>query len=119
MVTMALMPCVIFGQISPTFEPIDSPTATKKRPHPINPKRPGGPKASHDSGSVTAIDPSAGTITIKDTYYVTNATKIASKGKTIAVSDIKVGDTVSITYIKDGGKLVASRITITNVAKNF
>lgn len=74
-------------------------------------------KASHAKGAITAMDATAKTVTIKDTYNVGDATKITAKGKAITINDLHVGDTVSVTYTKDGTTMNASRITVTKAAK--
>jgi sRNA-binding protein len=72
-------------------------------------------KGGHASGAITAMDATAKTVTLKDTYNVTDDTKYMAKGKSIMMSDLHVGDTVSVSYTKDGMK--ATKITVTKAAK--
>jgi hypothetical protein len=65
-------------------------------------------------GAVTAIDATAKTITIKDTYNLSDATKYVDGHKTLKMEDIKVGDNVYITYTKDGDKNNASRVSVSH-----
>lgn len=68
--------------------------------------------------AITAMDAAAKTITVGSTTYVlTDATKITAHGKKLKLSDFKLGDTVSISFIKKGDKLEATRVTITMAAK--
>ena len=66
-------------------------------------------------GAVTAMDATAKTITIKDTYNTSDDTKFMAKDKAITMADLHVGDTVVVTYAKDGMK--ASKVTRTHEAK--
>jgi hypothetical protein len=74
-------------------------------------------KAGHVNGALTAMDATARTITVKDTYTVTDATKLTAKGKAITMADLHVGDTVSVTYTKNGDKWDATRVIVTKAAK--
>lgn len=74
-------------------------------------------KPGHASGKVTAVDCTAHTVTIKDTYTTSDTTKMTSKGKAITCADVHVGDTVSVTYTKDGATMNASKVTVTKAAK--
>jgi hypothetical protein len=74
-------------------------------------------KAGHTSGALTAMDATAKTITVKDTYTVTDATKFTAKGKAITMADLHVGDTVSVTYTKNGANWDATRVVVTKAAK--
>jgi non-ribosomal peptide synthetase component F len=71
-------------------------------------------KASHSHGAITAMDATAKTVTIKDTYNVSDSTKITDGGKAITMGDLKVGDTIYVTYTKNGDKNDASRITVSH-----
>jgi hypothetical protein len=71
--------------------------------------------ASHATGKITAMDATAKTITLKDTYNTSDDTKFMAKGKAITMGDLHVGDTVVVTYAKDGMK--ASKVTRTHEAK--
>ena len=69
-------------------------------------------KAAHVHGAVTAVDATANTLTIKDTYNVAGTTKITEKGKTITLADVKVGDSASVWYTKDGATMNATKIIV-------
>ena len=71
--------------------------------------------ASHATGKITAMDATAKTVTLKDTYTTSDDTKFMAKGKAITMGDLHVGDTVVVTYWKDGMK--ASKVTRTHEAK--
>jgi hypothetical protein len=71
--------------------------------------------ASHATGKITAMDATAKTVTLKDTYNTSDDTKFMAKGKAITMGDLHVGDTVVVTYWKDGMK--ASKVTRTHEAK--
>jgi hypothetical protein len=65
-------------------------------------------------GAVTAMDATAKTITIKDTYNVSDSTKFVDGHKDIKMEDVKVGDNVYVTYTKDGDKNNASRVSVSH-----
>jgi hypothetical protein len=71
-------------------------------------------KASHTHGAITAMDATAKTVTTKDTYNVSDSTKITDGGKAIMMSDLKVGDMIYVTYMKNGDKNDASKITVSH-----
>jgi hypothetical protein len=69
-------------------------------------------------GAVTAMDATAKTITVGDkTFATTDTTKYMAHGKKSMMSDLKVGDTVSVSYTKDGDTMTATRVTVTKAAK--
>jgi sugar lactone lactonase YvrE len=75
-------------------------------------------KGSHASGAITAMDATAKTITVgSGTYTLTDATKITSHGKTMMMTDLHVGDTVSLSYAKTGDAMNATRVVVTKAAK--
>ena len=65
-------------------------------------------------GAVVAVDATAQTVTVgTKTYNVTSDTKITKAGQPATLSDITVGETVSIGYKKDeAGKLNATTIHV-------
>ena len=63
------------------------------------------------------MDPTATTVTIKDTYTVTPTTKITRKGKTITLADVKVGDMINVWYTKNTGTNDATKITVSGATK--
>jgi sRNA-binding protein len=70
--------------------------------------------AVHATGKVTAMDATAKTLTIKSTYNLQDDTKYTVKGKAATMSDVHVGDTVTVTYWKDGMK--ATKVNVTKAA---
>ena len=48
---------------------------------------------------------------------MTDTTKVTAKGKPITMADLHVGDTVSVTYTKNGDNWDASRVIVTKTAK--
>ncbi len=72
------------------------------------------------SGRITAIDTAAQTITVKGTLLskvmkVGSDAQIAVEGNaSAALSDLKVGDRVEVSYRTDGDTLIAQRITRTS-----
>jgi hypothetical protein len=69
-------------------------------------------KPGHAHGAVSAVDATANTLTLKDTFNVGATTKITEKGKTITLAEVKVGDSASVWYTKDGDKMNASKIIV-------
>ena len=89
-----------------------NPIGKKPKPKgPIDPHHPGGVHASQASGRITSLDATAKTITVKDTYNITDDTKFVAKGKAITLGDLHVGDTVTVTYSKEDMK--ASKVSDT------
>jgi hypothetical protein len=73
--------------------------------------------AMNAKGAVTAMDATAKTITVGDkTFATTDTTKYMAHGKKAMMSDVKVGDTVSVSYTKDGDTMTATRVTVTKAA---
>jgi hypothetical protein len=69
-------------------------------------------------GAITAMDATAKTITVGDkTFATTDSTKYTAHGKKSMMSDLKVGDTVSVSYTKDGDTMTATKVTVTKAAK--
>jgi hypothetical protein len=69
-------------------------------------------------GAITAMDATAKSITVGDkTFATTDTTKYMAHGKKTMMSDLKVGDTVSVSYTKDGDTMTATRVTVTKAAK--
>lgn len=69
------------------------------------------------NGDITAMDASTQNFTVthgKDswTFKTDNATKVKGLGKTIAFSDLKVGDNVRVSYTESGGDKIAARIDV-------
>jgi Cu/Ag efflux protein CusF len=68
------------------------------------------------TGEITAVDPTAGTVTINSkkegskTFSVTATTKFGGEGKDITIADLKAGDKVTIHYTEADSKLVASKV---------
>jgi hypothetical protein len=107
-----------FAQTTPSTsmdKPATSATATKTTTTATKTTTTKKSTASHATGKITAMDATAKTITIKDTYNTSDDTKFMAKGKAITMGDLHVGDTVVVTYAKDGMK--ASKVTRTHEAK--
>jgi Cu/Ag efflux protein CusF len=76
------------------------------------------PKPRSYTGDVTAIDAKAGTIIVKKegaeskTFKIGEKTRYATadKAKDAALTDIKVGDKVTVSYTEEDGVLTAHRI---------
>jgi len=69
-------------------------------------------------GAVTAMDATAKTITVGDkTFATTDTTKYMAHGKKAMMSDVKVGDMVSVSYTKDGDTMTATKVTVTKAGK--
>ncbi len=107
-----------FAQTTPSTsmdKPATSATATKTTATATKTTTTKKATASHATGKITAMDATAKTITLKDTYNASDDTKFMAKGKAITMGDLHVGDTVAVTYWKDGMK--ASKVTRTHAAK--
>ncbi|MCX7821801.1 MAG: hypothetical protein N2258_09045 [Brevinematales bacterium] len=68
-------------------------------------------------GSISAVDATAGSITVKgeksDVVLSVNAeTKIKINGKASDLNGLKVGDVATVVYKKDGDKNIAKSITV-------
>ncbi|HUJ09321.1 MAG TPA: DUF3592 domain-containing protein [Verrucomicrobiae bacterium] len=68
-------------------------------------------------GKITAVDTNANTVTIKhktttETFTLAPDVKFGSGGKTLNmnISNLKVGDEVTIYYNEEGGKMIAHRV---------
>ncbi len=86
----------------------DSTATTTKSDH---------PKYHRANGDITSMDASTQNFTVthgKDswTFKTDNATKVMGLGKTIAFSDLKVGDNVRVSYTESGGDKIAARIDV-------
>lgn len=108
-----------FAQTTPSTsmdKPATSATATKATKTTTTTKTTTAKKstASHAHGAITAVDATAKTVTIKDTYTTSDTTKITDGGKAITLGDLKVGDTIYVTYAKNGDKNDASKITVSH-----
>jgi hypothetical protein len=69
-------------------------------------------------GAITAMDATAKTLTVGTaTYTLTDATKITAHGKKMTMADLHVGDTVSLSYTKNGDAMDATRVVVTKAAK--
>jgi hypothetical protein len=69
-------------------------------------------------GAVTAMDATAKTVTVGDkTFATTDTTKYMAHGKKAMMSDVKVGDMVSVMYTKDGDTMTATKVTVTKAGK--
>jgi Cu/Ag efflux protein CusF len=83
------------------------------------------PKSHRYTGEVTAIDEKAGTVIVKKegaeskTFQIGEKTRYATTDKKeAAITDVKVGDKVTVTYMEEDGVLKAHKIgVITGPAK--
>jgi len=89
---------------------------------PAAPAPAAAPKATKYSGTLTAVDTTANTITISDktlaprTFTITPATKIKKDGKVATLADFKVGDKVGGSYTGTAPALTATTLN-TSAAK--
>jgi Cu/Ag efflux protein CusF len=69
-------------------------------------------------GEITEVDITAGKFTLKegDSFVVSDATKILSTGKSATLGDLKVGDSVSVSFTKRGDTSEATRIVVAAVS---
>ena len=82
------------------------------------------PKKQQYTGEVTKVDAAGKSITVKKgegdekTFSVADKAKVATKDKEAAeLSDLKVGDKVTVHYTEEGGKDVAHKIGPPDSAK--
>jgi Cu/Ag efflux protein CusF len=71
----------------------------------------------HHEGSVKAVDPTAGTLTVAEkegeaTVSVSEKTLIKKGKESLKLSGLKPGDEVTVHYVKEGGKDVARDVTV-------
>jgi Domain of unknown function (DUF5666) len=77
----------------------------------------GEQRAMRLTGTISALDATAGTMTVKGTLFgrtmkVGSSAQIAIEGKTGAtLGDLKVGDRIEVTYHKEGDTFLADRVT--------
>jgi Cu/Ag efflux protein CusF len=78
---------------------------------------PAKPKIHQYTGDITSIDAKAGTVIVKKgedskTFKIGEKTRYATadKAKGAALTDIKVGDKVTVSYIDEDGVLTARKI---------
>jgi Cu/Ag efflux protein CusF len=81
---------------------------------------PAKPKPHHLTGAIESIDVKANTVTVKQTvkqkeesktFKVSDQTKYSTaEKKTAALSDLKVGDKVTVSYTEESGALIAQKI---------
>ena|SRR5437870_799338 len=87
-------------------------------------EKPETPKKRQYTGEVTKVDAAGKSITVKKgegdekTFGVADKAKVATKDKEAAeLSDLKVGDKVTVHYTEEGGKDVAHKIGPPDSAK--
>ncbi len=75
------------------------------------------PKQHQTTGEISAVDAKANTVTIKHkaasmTFTLAPDVKFGSGGENVNlnISNLKVGDKVTIHYTEDGGKMIAHKI---------
>ena len=79
-------------------------------------------RARYVTGEVTAVDSTAGTITVKgrkgEVPLDTNEKTVIKKGKTkMTLADIKAGDRVTVRYSESNGKNIAKSIIVGGIMK--
>jgi hypothetical protein len=113
-VTLGLFATAIIAapMLSRAQETGTNPPAAPAQTAPAKPKKHEKHEGLPFSGTVSAVDTNAMTLTVgKRTFEVTSETKITKDGKPAILSDIATGDKVSGAYKKtDDGKLAATRI---------
>lgn len=126
--TIALVSCLTLGataamaaQTTPstsTSKPATSGTMTKTAKATTTTTKTTMAHGMSAKGAITAMDATAKTITVgSGTYTLTDATKIMEHGKKVTMADLHVGDTVSLSYTKNGDAMDASRVIVTKAAK--
>ena len=122
MTAFALVSCLSLGatalvaQTTPSTS-TDKPAATTATKTTSTTTKKTTTHAMSAKGAVTAMDATAKTITVGDkTFATTDTTKYMAHGKKAMMSDVKVGDTVSVSYTKDGDTMTATRVTVTKAA---
>lgn len=109
LIRAALIAAVTVGVIG--FSPVTQ--AAEKPAKAEHKKAPAAPSAT---GEITAVDATAGTLTIKGgkagdkTFTVTVDTKIVGFGDTAKLADLKAGEKVHVAYTEDAGKMTATKI---------
>lgn len=82
-------------------------------------EKPAAPAARRHVGTVKAVDPAAGSLTVTEKeggaeVGVTEKTAIKKGKESLKLSDLKPGDAVSVIYVKQDGKDVARSVTVTS-----
>ena len=54
---------------------------------------------------------------VETTFLTGGETAILVNGKTVALADLKAGAKASVTYVKNGEKLTATKVAVTTAAK--
>lgn len=80
-------------------------------------KKPAAASARRHVGTVKAVDPAAGTLTVTEKggeaeVSVTDKTTIKKGKESVKLSDVKPGDEVTVVYAKQDGKDVARSVTL-------
>jgi Cu/Ag efflux protein CusF len=82
-------------------------------------EKPAAPAARRHVGTVKAVDPAAGSLTVTEKeggaeVSVTEKTAIKRGKESLKLVDLKPGDAVSVVYVKQDGKDVARSVTVTS-----
>jgi Cu/Ag efflux protein CusF len=80
-------------------------------------EKPAAPAARRHVGTVKAVDPATGTLTVGEKggdaeVSVTKKTAIRKGKKSLKLSNLKPGDAVNVVYIKQDGRDVARSVTV-------
>lgn len=97
-----------FAQAKPTTPATPAAPATEKKTE----MKPEKAKIIRTTGEVTAVDAKAGTLTVKEKDKETNVIADSKAAKS-ALSKIKIGDMVRLSYTEKDGKMIASSIVKT------
>lgn len=73
--------------------------------------------AMNAHGAITAVNAADRSVSVRtkagaETFYVGDKATILEHGKAITISDLKSGETVQVSYTRDGSRLEASRVTV-------
>jgi hypothetical protein len=105
---MAQAPAKPAGTAAPAAAPADKPKADKPA------DKPKADKPATFKGSVVKVDEAAKAVVVKGkeekTFAVDEKTKITKGKDTLALADLKAEMAVTVSYKKDGDKMVASAI---------
>lgn len=122
--SMARMAVALLGIMALFAAPTGSAAQQEQKPAAEEPKaekpkaaKPKAPATRRHVGTVKAVDPAAGTLTVAekggDAEVTVGEKTTIKKGKeTLTLSDLKPGDEVTVRYTKEEGKDVARAVTV-------
>ena len=118
---LVLLVVLVFSLSSLAFavENATAPAPAKAAPAKAAPAKaaPAKAKVSQVTGSVTAVDAKAMTLTVKGkkgdvSLVATDKTKVLKGKEKKTLADVTVGASVTVTYSEEDGKMVAKKIAI-------